>query len=323
MVTSMISSTVGIPTVTLAPTKDLQPRSVRWRAAVWVALVVAGLMSIGVLGTVAFGWLIPVVSLIVVGLQWSRPPAGVVWRAWHPDWRDVRAIAVFYVGVVVLFRLAFAVFTADRVAGLFLSFAAGLVLGVAGPVIYTVWRRGRPLADLGISLDRLPATVGLALCFAAAQFVVTLFGYDLPAPVDWVPLLVMALVVGVFETIFFRGFIQNRLEAGTGTLPGLAAAAVLYSLYHVGFGMGAADMLFLFGLGVVYAVAFRLVRNGFVLWPLLTPIGSFFANLEAREIDLPWASIAGFVDVAAVMVTIVVLAHRRQRRLEACHDHAA
>ena len=81
--------------------------------------------------------------------------------------------------------------------------------------------------------------------------------------------------------------------------------------------MGSTDMLFLFGLGVVYAVAFRLVRNGLVLWPLLTPLGSFFANLEAGEIDLPWAAIAGFVDVAAIMTTLVVIAHRRQRHLRA------
>ena len=33
-------------------------------------------------------------------------------------------------------------------------------------------------------------------------------------------------------------------------------------------------MVFLFGLGVLYAVAFALVRNVLVLWPLLTPLGS-------------------------------------------------
>jgi membrane protease YdiL (CAAX protease family) len=272
------------------------------------------LVSIGLLGTTTFGWLVPTVALGLVAVQWRRPPVGVVWARWLPDGRDLRAIAVFYVGIVVLFRLAFSAFTVDRVAGLFLSFAAGLILGVAGPVVYTVWRRQRPLSDLGISRERLPATVALALGFGAAQFAVTLLGYDLPRPVDWVPLLVMALVVGIFETIFFRGFVQNRLEASAGTLPGLAGAAVLYSLYHVGYGMGAGDLLFLFGLGAVYAMAFRLVRNGLVLWPLLTPLGSFFANVDAGEIHLPWASIAGFVDVTAIMATVIVLAHRHWRR---------
>ena len=51
-----------------------------------------------------------------------------------------------------------------------------------------------------------------------------------------------------------------------------------------------------------------------MLWPLLTPLGALFANLEAGDIELPWASIAGFVDVAAVMAVLVWLAHRHQRR---------
>jgi hypothetical protein len=55
----------------------------------------------------------------------------------------------------------------------------------------------------------------LALVFAGVQFVLTLWGYDLPAAVNWVPLLVMALVVGVFESIFFRGFVQNRSRSTT------------------------------------------------------------------------------------------------------------
>lgn len=59
-----------------------------------------------------------------------------------------------------------------------------------------------------------------------------------PAPVDWVPLLVMALTVGVFESVFFRGFIQGRLEAALGAGPAVFGAAAMYAVYHVGYGMG-------------------------------------------------------------------------------------
>jgi hypothetical protein len=93
-------------------------------------------------------------------------------------------------------------------------------------------------------------------------------------------------------------------------------AAALYALYHVGYGMGAAEMVFLFGLGVVYAIAYRLVGNILVLWPLLTPLGALFNSLEAGDIVLPWASIAGFADVLAVMAGVVWLAHRHQRRTQ-------
>lgn len=127
----------------------------------------------------------------------------------------------------------------------------------------------------------------------------------------------MSLVIGVFEAIFFRGFIQNRLERQFGTAPGIWVAAVLYGVYHVGYGMGVEEMLFLVGLGVVYAVAFGLARNLLVLWPLLTPLGSFYANVEAGDIELPWASIAGFADVLGLMVLAVWLAWRHERKTRA------
>lgn len=84
-------------------------------------------------------------------------------------------------------------------------------------------------------------------------------------------------------------------------------------MYHVGYGMGWQEMVFLFGLGVVYGIAYAVVPDIIVLWPLLIPMGSFFNNLQSGGFDLPWASILGFVDVLAVMVTAIVLAHRKTR----------
>ena len=69
------------------------------------------------------------------------------------------------------------------------------------------------------------------------------------------------------------------------------------------------------GLGVVYAVAYRLTENVLMVWPLLTPVGAFFTNLDSRDIDLPWASLMGFADVAVVMAAAIWLARRRIRRL--------
>jgi hypothetical protein len=181
-------------------------------------------------------------------------------------------------------------------------------------VIYTVWRRGRPLADLGLTRKNWRQAVGLGLVLGAIQFFLTLYGYDLPTPVEWVPLFTMSLMVGLFEAIFFRGFVQTRLSASLGPVPGVVAAAALYALYHVGYGMGLGEMAFLFALGMVYGIAYACVNNVLVLWPLLIPLGSFYNSLQSGEIDLPWASIAGFVDVMAIMFAAVWFAHRRERR---------
>lgn len=291
-----------------------QERSPR-RGAVWVAFVVGVLLLLDVVELVWIGVIAPVAAVALVALQWHRPPSGVRWVArGNVDWRDLSVVGVLYASVVALFAVAFQGFGTERVAGLFLTFATGLLAGVVGPIVYSVWRRGRSLTDLGLGGHRLRRTVALGLALASIQFAMTLWGYDLGDAVDWVPLLVMSMVVGAFEAVFFRGFVQGRLEASFGTAPAVGGAAALYALYHVGYGMPVGEMGFLFGLGLVYAIAYRLVENVFVLWPLLTPLGAFFNNLESGDIELPWASIAGFADVAVVMTVVVVLARRHERR---------
>jgi membrane protease YdiL (CAAX protease family) len=290
----------------------------------WVVYLVAALLFLEAGTGNWYGVIIPVAALGLgaslrylptqgrVGVQGPPPTSGAVGR--RVDREDVVVVAVLYVAIVALFVLAFRVFTQDNVLGLFLCFGGGMVLGVAGPVYYTVWRRRRPLADLGWTRRGLPAAAGLGLLLAAIQFGVTLWRYDLPAPVDWVPLATLALAVGAFEAVFFRGFVQTRLEASFGGSVGVISAAALYAAYHVGYGMGASEMLFLFGLGVVYAIAYATVRNLVVLWPLLIPMGSFYNNLEGGEITMPWAAILGFIDVLALMATAIWLASRHERK---------
>jgi membrane protease YdiL (CAAX protease family) len=236
------------------------------------------------------------------------------WIRTRVDPLDLAAIATLYAVVVGGFLLAFTVFTIGNVLGLFLSFGAAMLVGSVGPVVYTVWIRQRPLSALGIGLGNWRLTAALALVFAGVQFALTLARIDYPSLQTWLPLLVMALVVGLFESIFFRGFIQNRLEEAFGLVPAIAIAAGLYGLYHVGYGMGWTEIGFLAGLGIVYAVAFRVAGSIVVLWPLLTPLGSLFNQLQAGDIVLPMESIIGFADVLALMAVALWLARRHERR---------
>jgi uncharacterized protein len=280
------------------------------RRIIWVTWLLAALLFLAIGNGLIYGLTIPLTAgLLVLIAPGLVPNAGR-----HVDGQDIRAVLLLYVAVVGALYLAFQVFTVDRTLGLFLCYAAGLILGVVGPVIYTVWMRGRPLADLGLTAKNWRQAVGLGLLLGLIQFFLTLYGYDLPAPIDWVPLLTMSLMVGLFEAVFFRGFIQTRLSASLGPIPGVVAAAALYALYHVGYGMGMREMAFLFGLGLVYGIAYACVNNVLVLWPVLIPIGSFYNNLQSGGIELPWAAIAGFVDVMAIMFAAIWIAHRRERR---------
>jgi membrane protease YdiL (CAAX protease family) len=283
----------------------------RIRMTVWTTYTIGAMLLLNLDDLAVWAAVVVPAALLLALIPGLRPRSMTTGRI---DGRDVLAIFVLYAAVVGAFRLAFVVFTTDNVLGLFLSFAVGLILGAVGPIVYQVWLRGRDLGSLGLGLHHLRATLILGAVFAGIQFASTLWGYDLPTPVEWVPLLVMSLVVGLFEAIFFRGFVQGRLESSFGVVPAVGGASLLYALYHVGYGMGGDEIWFLFGLGVLYAVIYRLTTNILILWPLLTPLGAFFNNLQADDIELPWESIFGFVDVAIVMAVAIWLAQRRIRK---------
>lgn len=276
----------------------------------WPSFLILALLFLSTGNGTLYGIAVPFAALVIALLvPGARPATKAV-----IDRQDLAVIGGLYIGVVATFFVAFRVFTQDRVLGLFLTFAAGMLLGVVGPIAYTVWVRHRPLEDLGLSRRQLRPAIALGLVLGAVQFAMTLWGYPLPQPVDWVPLLVLSLTVGFFEAVFFRGFVQTRLESSLGPVAGVGGASALYAVYHVGYGMGIGEMLFLFGLGVVYGVAFAVVHNIAILWPLLIPLGSFYNNMESGDISMPWAAILGFVDVLALMATAVWLAARHQRR---------
>jgi uncharacterized protein len=297
------------PTTSDTQEQHTRDRHTTLQVTVWAAYAVAALLLLGIGELTLWAGIVLAAAAVLAVVPRLRPAVSAA-----VDRRDLLMIAVLYVAVVALFRVAFTVFGTDNVLGLFLCFAAGLLLGTVGPIAYQVWGRGADLHSLGLGLHNIALTVGLGLALAGVQFTMTLWGYPLPAPVDWVPLLVMSIVVGLFEAVFFRGFIQGRLEASLGPVPAVAGAALLYAGYHVGYGMPLGEMWFLLGLGVVYAIVYRLTRNILILWPLLTPLGAFYNNLDAGDIALPWEAILGFADVAALIALAVWLAHRRLRR---------
>jgi membrane protease YdiL (CAAX protease family) len=284
---------------------------------VGAAFVVGGLLLLDVLPATGYAAAVAGLGVILAlagALLTRTAKVDLAWLRSRGDRADLTVIIGLYVAVVAGLWLAFVIFTTDNVLGLFLSYGSALVVGVAGPVFYTVWLRRRPLASIGLTLGDWRATAALAIVFAGVQFFLTLARVEYPAPEVWLPLLAMALPVGMFEAVFFRGFIQNRLEAAFGLVPAIAVAAGLYGLYHVGYGMGLNEVFFLAGLGIVYAVAFRVAGSILVLWPLLTPLGSLFNQIQAGDMVLPMESILGFADVLGLMVVAIWFARRHERR---------
>jgi uncharacterized protein len=136
-----------------------------------------------------------------------------------------------------------------------------------------------------------------------------------------VPLVALALAIGFFEAVFWRGWVLLRLEEAFGIIPAILLGSVLYAAYHVGYGMPASEMTTLFFVGVIFAVVFRLTKNVFILWPIFQPMGQL-VTLIKDGLTLPLAAALGFVEVLILMFVFVWLAARRQRKYRQ-PEHAA
>jgi membrane protease YdiL (CAAX protease family) len=176
---------------------------------------------------------------------------------------------------------------------------------VALPVLYTVLVRGRSLADVGLTMRHLLPSLILGLLLGWDTYRNTLATLDAVWTREALPLVVMALAVGLFEAIFFRGWLQLRFEEAFGVVPGVVLGALCYSLYHVGYGMSWNEMLFLFGLGLVFAAVFRLTKNVAVLWPFYTPIGGLYTNLT-EGLTMPFEATYGFLLTLGLMLAAIV-----------------
>ncbi|HYI26006.1 MAG TPA: hypothetical protein VD767_11395, partial [Thermomicrobiales bacterium] len=153
----------------------------RLLGTIWAAWLIAALLSLPFLAGPLYGIVVPLSALLLALLLRGVTPTDDR----RMDWLDMGVVLGIYLGIVGLFRLAFVGFTTENIPGLFLSFAGGLLLGVVGPVIYTVWVRHRSLAELGITLSNWRTAVGLGLLLAGVQFALTFWGYEMPEPREW------------------------------------------------------------------------------------------------------------------------------------------
>ena len=240
---------------------------------------------------------------------------GLTFR-WRPG-RDLIALLVSWVLVVVALYTATVVIGPEVWGGMgyfvvYAVLAAG-VFGVGIPLYWTVVIRRRPLSDLGITGRWLWLSLGLQVVLAAGQYAATLAKGGLPGWEKLLPLLALALTIGFFEAVFWRGWILMRLEEAFGLIPAILLGSLLYAAYHLGYGMPLEEMVFLFFIGVMFACVFRLTKNIFILWPLFQPMGQL-VTLVKDGLDLPLLASLGFIEALAAMLVMVWLAARYARK---------
>jgi membrane protease YdiL (CAAX protease family) len=107
--------------------------------------------------------------------------------------------------------------------------------------------------------------------------------------------------------------VLTRLEDTFGTIPAILLGSALYAAYHIGYGMPASEMVFLFFIGIMFAVVFRLTKNIFILWPIFQPMGQL-VTLVKDGLSLPTIAALGFIEALILMLVLVWLAARYHKK---------
>jgi hypothetical protein len=258
-------------------------------------------------------------------------PTTPAWRRdlsafrWKPS-KDLAAIGVSWLLVTGTLYTATIIIGPETGGGLpyfgLYAILAATLFGIGLPLYWTVVVRKSSVADLGLTTRFLWISLGIQLVFAARQFAGAFRGVAAPSATALLPLVGLALAIGFFEAVFWRGWILLRLEEAFGLVPAVLLGSALYAAYHLGYGMPLQEMVFLFFIGVLYAVAFRLTRSVFILWPLFQPMGQLVTLLR-DGLSLPPIAALGFTEVLALMWVLVWLAARHHRKAAAAASAGA
>jgi membrane protease YdiL (CAAX protease family) len=235
---------------------------------------------------------------------------------WKPS-KDLIVVAISWLLVVGSLYTATVIVGAEVWGGMayFILYAVvgALLFGTGLPLYWMVIVQRRPMSDLGFSVRWLGLSLILQLIFATLQFVGALAKAQLPPFEEFLPLITLALCIGFFEAFFWRGWVLLRLEESFGVIPAILLGSALYAAYHIGYGMPSSEMIFLFFIGILFAVVFRLTKNIFILYPIFQPMGQLVTLIKDR-LTLPLLASLGFIEVLIVMLVLVWLAARYYKK---------
>lgn len=235
---------------------------------------------------------------------------------WNPN-KDLAAVLISWLLVTGALYTATVIVTPELGGGLayfaLYGILAATLFGIGIPLAWTVAVRKRPIQDLGLTTRLLGVSIVLQLVFAVLQYMGTLAKTELPAMSSLLPLAALALAIGFFEAVFWRGWVLLRLEDAFGLIPAVVLGSGLYAAYHIGYGMPLSEIAFLFVIGIMYAVTFRITRSVFLLWPIFQPMGQL-VTLIKDQLSLPAIAALGFFEVFLLMALLIWLANRYYKK---------
>lgn len=222
----------------------------------------------------------------------AHPPSGMKQRrrilAWQPESDTLIALAT-----LLAFSLCY--YAGSAINSLFLWFGI-LVFGTAIPLWTVLCRRRETLAGVGITRKFLLTSLAISLVLGAGS------AYQLAALANAMGADIASHLVANFlvlwEPFFVFGWLYLRWERAFGWLPAIVLTGLGFMLQH----LGSVPVEAAAGFGVfaiMFAIAFAVVRNLVVLWPLFYPVASGIGTLQAGFV-MGWSD-------AGISVIVLVL----------------
>jgi len=169
---------------------------------------------------------------------------------------------------------------------LFYNVISLFLIGIALPVYWNI-KKGYPLSDIGITKNRLWLSLVIGILFAGFEAFHTIVEIQLPVFDELLPIIVLAIVAGLFEAVFFRGWIQLRLEDA---------------------------------FGIMFAVLFRLTKNILIIWLFAIPVGAVY-DLVKHETIIPFEAIYGYLFTSILIVIFFVYIKFKKTNLKKRLQH--
>lgn len=191
---------------------------------------------------------------------------------------------------------------------LFYNLMYGLIFSFFIPLYYLHKEKELP-ASVGIKKPGIRQFIVLA-CFVAfsvgGQLIPKIAAGE-QIPWHLLPMGIAPLIMTTFfEEFLFRGFVQSRVEQQFGWLPAILVSGLMFSLYHLGYpGFRTfGDILLLFGVGLWFAIAYRLSGSNLIV--------SYFVNLPNAFVTymLKYSQfpIMKFSSTIAAIITLILIA---------------
>lgn len=220
--------------------------------------------------------------------------------------KELSILILSWLGIVIANYIAFVSGNA-LLQLLFYNVISLFLIGIALPVYWTIKKR-HPLSDIGITKNRLWLSLVIGIVFTGFEAFHTIAEIQLPVFDELLPIIVLAIVAGLFEAVFFRGWMQLRFEDAFGIIPSILLASAFYSLYHIGYSGSWATtetLITLFLVGIMFAVLFRLTKNILIIWPFAIPVGAVY-DLVKHETIIPFEAIYGYLFTSILIVIFFV-----------------